>query len=307
MKRRLLILLAVFLLLLGLIVLMQKREPKEKILRVMPVDSTKVASIHVFNAADTVRIQLVDKEWRMIYPDEAKGNEEVLNYFFRSAFNATYSGMPMSESKTDLDRYGLQASEALQIKLLDAAGKTLVHCHFGNTNNPYDYFRYDKDNKIYQVKQVIYNHFQPNMESWRSPSILKLDWNQLSSITVEHSKNSYVLTQKDDAWHYLDARENFTVPPHNDTMGKLLNILANLEAYTFKIPSEIDAQKLKLEADVKVGMKDKSIHHLVFYKYGEEYLLVVDGDESHYHVMVFDQVFRFTRHAEVFKYKQYEG
>jgi len=305
MKHRNLILLAVLLVLLGLFFFLRNRAPKEKLLRVIDADSTQVAQIHIFNAADTVVVAKKDGGWMLQYPEEARVNPDMMRAFFDFFLNATYSGMPMTEADNSLARYGLEESEALQIRILDSKGKPLAHCHFGNTDNPYDYFRYDNDSKVYQVKQPIYGRLQPNPNSWRSPSILSLQWDQMDAITVEHQKNSYVLTRQGPDWYYMDKRENFKIPAYNVTMGKLLNVLNSLEAYTYKKPAEVEKAKLDLVADVKINLTDKGSHNIKFYKLDETYLMIVDGDESKYYEMVFDQVQRFTRHAEVFRAQEY--
>lgn len=306
MKHRNLILLAVLLLLVGLFFILQKREPKEKILRIMPADSTLVASIEVSNAADTVIVAKVGEGWMMQYPDQYKANPDMINYFFEAVFNATYSGMPISESGDDPQRYGLAKDKALQIKVLDKSGKVLAHCLFGNPNTAYDYFRFDKDKRIYQVKQAIYGRLQPNPESWRSPNILSLKWDEMSSITVEHSKNSYVLTRQDSYWYYMDKREKFVIPDNNSAMSKILNVLKSLEAWVYRKPQEMKDKKTEWVADVVIGMTDKSTHKLKFVKDKDEYLMSVDGDESRWYVVIFDQVSRFTRHAAVFQQKQWQ-
>jgi len=307
MKYRNLILLAVFLVLLGLFFFLRNRAPKEKLLKVIDADSTRVAQIHIFNVADTVVVAKKDGQWLLQYPEQAKVNPDMMRVFFDFLRDATYSGMPMTESGTNLARYGLDASKALQIRVLDTSGKLLAHCHFGNTDNPYDYFRFDKDKKVYQVKQPIWGRLQPKVDSWRSPNILSIQWDQMDAISVKHSKNSYVLTRQGPDWYYMDNREKFLIPPHNVTMGKLLNVLANLEAYTYKRTDEIAQAPLSEVADVKINMTDKSSHNIKFYLQDKDYLMTVDGDESKYYSMVFDQVQRFTRHAEVFRLKEYEG
>ena len=307
MKHRNLILLAVFLVLLGLFFFLRNREPKEKLRKVIDADSTQVAHIHIYNVADTIVVAKQNGQWMLQYPEQARVNPDMLRVFFEFLRDATYSGTPMTESDDNLARYGLDESKALQIRVLDTAGKLIAHCHFGNTDNPYDYFRYDKDSKVYQVKQPIWGRLQPQVDSWRSPTILSIRWDQMDAISVKHTNNSYVLTRQGPDWHYADSREQFKIPPGNVTMGKLLNVLANLEAYTYKRPEEINRAQLSEVADVKIEMTDKSSHSIKFHLWDKEYLMTVDGDESKNYSMVFDQVQRFTRHAEVFRLKEMEG
>ena len=300
-KYRNLILLAVFLLLLGLFFLLQKNEPKETILRIMPVDSLEVAKIQIFNAADTVIVYRKDNAWLMSYPDQANANEGMIEFFFREVLTATYSNTAMNEHAESLHQYGLDKDREVQLKIFDANDKQLAHCRFGNTNNPYDYFRYGNSRKVYQVRsQIISGRMTPDVRSWRSPIILSLKPFEISGISVTHPQNSYALTREKSDWYYMDKKEQFMIPHGNVSMGKILNVLERLEAYEYSKPAEIDKSSLKVAAEVDISLVNKGRHKLMFYQKGEEYFLVLDGNEDKYYHMVFDQVFRFQRHALVF-------
>lgn len=305
-KHRNLILFIVLILLIGLVFFLRNREPKEKILRVMDADSTSVYKIEVFNAADTVIVIKKEDQWFLDYPDQFKANPDVLSYFFETVLRSTYSNMPMSEKADALERYGLNKEKALNIKLYGKNGKSLASCQFGNPGSAYDYFRFENDNRIFQVKETIYSRLQPSIETWRSPSIIGFQWDQMSTIDVKHTKNSYTLTRMGMKWEYTDKREHFEIPEYNQTMSKILNSLQSLEAWVYKKPSEIDTNLLNLNADILITLNDQKTHTIKFYAYQEEYLMTVDNDTTRYYVVIFDQVQRFTRHAEVFKYKQWE-
>lgn len=305
-KYRNLILLIVFLLLVGLFFLLRRNEPKETILKIIPVDSLAIAKIQVYNAADTVIVHKKDNTWRMSYPDEAAANLDMIEYFFREVFTATYANTAMNEHAKSLHQYGLDKDKEVQLKLFDANDKLLTHCRFGNTNNPYDYFRYGNSRKIYQVRsQMISGRLRPEVTSWRSPLVLSLKPYEMSGITVSHAKNSYVLTRDKSDWYYMDKKEQFMIPHGNVTMGKILNVLERLDAYQYSKPTEIDKKSLKVAAEVDINLTDKGKHKLMFYQQGEgNYYLVLDGDESRYYHMVFDQVYRFQRHAMVFNIQE---
>lgn len=307
-KYRKLILLLVFLLLLGLFFYLRKAEPKETILKVIPVDSLAISKIWIEDKADTVIVYKKGELWMMSHPDDAPANPDMINFFFQNVYPSTYTGTAMSEDKTLLHQYGLDKDHEVQLKLFDSKDKLLVHCRFGNTNNPFDYFRYSDSNKIYQVRpHVISGRLKPDANSWRSPLLLNLQPYQLSGISVSYDKNSYVLTRKDEEWFYMDAREQFRIPDHNITMGKILNILQNMEAFRYKKPSEVNLKDLKKEVEIDVSLTDKGSHNLVFYKEGDSYYLILDHNTNKYYEMLFDHVFRFTRHAEMFSAKTWEG
>lgn len=300
-KYRNLILLAIFLLLVGLFFLLRQKEPQETVLRIMPVDSLDVAKIQIYNAADTVIVYKKDDIWLMSYPDQANANEDMVKFFFREVLTATYSDTAMNEHAQSLHQYGLDKDKEVQLKIFDTNDKLLAHCRFGNTNNPYDYFRYGNSRKVYQVRsQIISGRLTPTAKSWRSPVIISLKHYEIAGITVTHPKNSYVLTRDKADWYYMDKKEQFMIPHGNPAMSKILNVLENLETYEYSRPDEINKSSLKVAADVDVSLTNKGKHKLVFYQKDKEYFLVLDGNEDRYYHMSFDQVFRFQRHALVF-------
>lgn len=305
-KYRNLILLIVFILLLGLFFFLRKQEPKENLLKIIPVDSLAIAKIQIFDAADTVIVYKKDGLWLMSHPDQAAVNPDMLKFFFERVLTATYANTAMNENAKNLHQYGLNKEKEVQLKLFDQKDKLLSHCRFGNTNNPYDYFRYGNSSKIYQVKtQVISGHLKPDVSSWRSPVILSIPPFKMTEIHVSHPKNSYELTRKKTDWFYKDKTEQFMVPYGNITMGKILNSLEELQAYTYKKPAEIDKQSLIVAAEVQIILTDKTKHKLVFYQQGDNYYLILDDNEERYYNMVFDQVFRFTRQAALFNVQEW--
>lgn len=300
-KYRNLILLIVFLLLVGLFFLLRKNEHQETLLRIMPVDSLEVAKFQIFNAADTVIVYKKDNNWMMSHPDQANANEDMIKFFFREVLTATYSDTAMNEHAKSLHQYGLDAEKEVQLKIFDANGKLLSHCRFGNTNNPYDYFRYGNSRKVYQVRsRTICGRMNPDYKAWRSPVILSIKPYEMTGISVTHPKNSYVLTRDKNDWYYMDKREQFMIPHGNVTMGKILNILERFEAYEYSMADEIDKGSIKVAADVDISLANGGKRKLMFYQKGEDYYLVLDSREDRYYHLVYDQVFRFQRHAMVF-------
>jgi len=52
--------------------------------------------------------------------------------------------------------------------------------------------------------------------------------------------------------------------------------------------------------EVDILLTDKSQRQIRFYKYGDNYLMTVDNHPDMYFEVIFDTVFRFTRHAPLF-------
>lgn len=303
MKKRNLIMLLVLVLLVGAFFLLRRQNPTERSYRVFDADSLKIASIEIKNAKNAVTMKLVDGKWRLTDPVEWDVAMDRLDTFWQKVLNARYSRTAMSEDASSIERYGLDAERALQVRVHNDKGKLVSHVYFGNIGNPYDYFRFEGSNKVYQVRQIILGAFDTELSTWRSPSLVSISYDKLDMIEVTHPKNSYVLTRKGEDWHFKDKLEDFKIPAYNVTMGKILSILERVDAYTFydKDTERFKPMLEKPEADVKLTLTDKSTRRLTFIKSGEEYLMMLDGDESIFFVMPYDVIHRFVRHAAMFR------
>lgn len=305
MKHRNLILLAVLLALVGAFFLLRDRQPTEKQLRVFDADSTQVGSFEISTVTDTVVVTKIGNGWMLTYPEKWAVEEQRLRYFFEQVLPATYSGMPMGEGANAVNIYDLSADKALQIKVYSKEGRVLKHAYFGNTGNPFDYFRFEGENKVYQVKQQIVGRIQPELPNWRSPHVVALSPERLERISVKHIRNSYVLTRQFNAWYYRDSREEFRIPDYNVTMGKILNILGNLQAYNTIGSSAEQVKTYSNDCEVDITLTDGSQKRLDFLRDGEKVYLMVDRDPATLFVVVMDTMHRFMRHAAVFNIQEW--
>lgn len=305
MKHRNLILLVVLLLLLAAFFLLRNRQPNEKEYRVFEADSTRIGSFEVLTAADTVMVSKVGNSWMLTYPVKWAVDQQRLKYFFDKVIPATYSGMPMSEGKNAVAIYDLTPEKALQIRVRSTDGKMLSHCYFGNTGNPFDYFRYDGEDKVYQVKQQIVGRLQPEISNWRSPDVLAISPERLEKISIKHSRNSYELSRALNAWYYKDKANEFKIPDYNAAMGKILNALASFQSYTMVSGSPDQVAGYEKACEVDITLTDGSKRRIDFLKDGEMIYVMLDNDPASLFVVVMDMLHRFTRHAAVFNIQLY--
>jgi len=174
--------------------------------------------------------------------------------------------------------------------------------------NPYDYFRYYGSDKVYQIKSKVARNFSTQLSTWRSPIIAHHDEDELESIDVVHPKNSFTLSRKGYEWFYKDAKEAFPIPPSNRGIMKVVSILANLDTYIFIDGGQAEYSEKLANPDctVTLHLVNNKTQVLTFIKGSDEnYLLMIDGDSSVLFTVTFDTVFRFMRHAGVFREVSY--
>ncbi len=301
MRYRNLILIVVLIALVAVFILLRRGKPDEKVHQVFAADSTKVGGFELYNSADTIAVSKVGDQWMLVKPIKWAASADRMRFFHMEVLKATYSGIPVSEDPKSHATYNLDSANATHVKLLDRSGKLLTHVLFGNAGNPFDYFRLEGKNEVYRVHQKILGYFEPDPAGWRSPSVLSIPPEQLVKVNVSHPKNTYTLSREGNLWYYADALEQFQIPEYNQTMGKILNILARLESGNAEDGSGPALSTYSREAEVIVTQSDGKTHKLNFLKQGENYFVMMDDDATKLFQVPFDALFRFTRHAATFR------
>ncbi|MCB5246997.1 MAG: DUF4340 domain-containing protein [Candidatus Cloacimonetes bacterium] len=304
MPRNKLILLIVFLALLAVAIwLLATRSDRESTKAIFSADSTAVTSIEIASPDTSISFVQADGRWRISRPVEWDVDEGHFQLFWRDVIRARYSTEPIASGNEALEQYRLTKDKALRIKAFDARDKLLREVWFGDPGNPFDYFRFQGSNEVFQIRSKVVSFYGPKLESWRSPYVLSLFSDQMLFIKVKHSKNSYELTRDGQIWHYRDQREEFDIPSGNLVMGKILNALARLGSNTMlsgdTLPPEGSVPAPVCE--VEVMLRDNSTLNISFHPWEENYLMKTDRYPDSYFVMLFDTVFRFTRHASLFR------
>ncbi|HNU54759.1 MAG TPA: DUF4340 domain-containing protein [Candidatus Syntrophosphaera sp.] len=305
MKKNKLVLLAVFLLMLAsVVILVLTRRDRESNRAIFSADSTVVAAIEIASPDTSISFALENGRWRITKPVAWDVEEGHFQLFMRDVILKQYSTEPIASGKEALKQYRLTKDNALRIKAFDARNKLLREVWFGDLGNPFDYFCFAGGTNVFQIRSKVNSFYGPKLESWRSPYALSLFPDQLLTINVKHQKNSYELTRNGDIWHYSDKIEDFDIPPGNLVMGKLLNALSHLGSHTMlsgeTLPpaSSVPAP----ECEVDLMLNDNSRVKLSFHAWeNKNYLLKIDRYPDSYFVVLFDTVFRFTRHAALFR------
>jgi hypothetical protein len=308
MKNSIKILLIILIVLVAAYFLLRLRQPVEKQSPIFDLDSLAIGTLEVFDQADTLKFKKVDGIWNLSSPVAWAADTLRIKALFKNVLTAKYPNTTMGEGKEAISNFKLQDNQALHIVVGDANGKKRIHTMFSNLGNPYDYFRYAGSDKVYQIKSKVANTFTTELATWRSPHVVHHEEGELDSIDVIHAKGSFTLTRKGYEWTYRDAREQFPIPYNNLGIMKVVSALANMDTYIFIDggAKEHAHRFTKPECEVTLHLSNKSTQVLSFVKLEDDnYLLMVDKDPSVLFMLPFDTVFRFMRHADVFRSRAY--
>ncbi len=306
MKKNRLILLIILILLVAAFFFLKNKRPIERTAKVFDIDTLSVNRIELFNAADTIKIVKKNNVWTLVHPVTWAADTLKIQSLFRDVVSGSYSKTPMGTGKEAIERFQQKEQETLQLVI--ANDKKSIRVLFSNLGNPYDYFRYAGSNKIYQLKAKVTNVYTTELHTWRSPHVVSHIEDDLLKIEVSHPKNKYTLTRKDYDWFFKDKANDFLVNTNNIALIKILNILANLDTYVFidDVENEWIAKFQEPYCTVKLSLSNNRTQVLKFVDYQEgSYLMMVDDDPTVLFVVVWNSVFRFTRHPDVFKMQGY--
>ena len=302
MKRNQLILLLILLLLVAGYFWLRSRSPRESLKPVFAVDSLRVGRIEISQGKRKIVFSKTPQGWKISQPIDWDVEPDRFGLFFRDVIKGKYATTVIGEGSEAVASYQLQDSLAFWVKVWDSKDRLRTQALFANLGHPFDYFRYAGQDKVYQIRQKVASEYQPDLAYWRKPNVLSISPDRLFRISVRHPKNSYVLSRNADLWHFKDKVAEFDVPPGNVTMAKIQNILAKLDAYNVMQGEEAPALQDLGDpvCEVDILLTDKSQRQIRFYKYGDNYLMTVDNHPDMYFEVIFDTVFRFTRHAPLF-------
>jgi len=304
MNRRYKILIPILLLLVALFFYLRRQAPVEQTFRLFHADSLQIARIEIRQSERYVLLEKQDGIWMMTHPQRWRAQMSLIDNLFRDLINNEISTTIISES-TEHDRfYGLDSPDALVLKLYDSHGRILDNVRIGNAGNPFDYIRREGSNAIYQTRAKVANVFVPEPQHWRDPRLLDIAEHQILRIAVRYRKNSYTLAPDPPYWRYTDSRESFMIPLENTAIVRVLNVLNQLQTYTFYEGDNTQYLPLFEDPDctVEVFLRDRTKRKLTFTRLSDtEFLLMLDDDSTVLYSVLFDTVNRFTRASEIFR------
>ncbi|MDD2331826.1 MAG: DUF4340 domain-containing protein [Candidatus Cloacimonetes bacterium] len=304
MKRLKYILLIAVVVLVGLWLALRKQRPVEKPLPIFPIDSLKIGKIELVHPDQTIAIAYLEGKWQIIEPIVWDIDPDMFTAFFRDVITATYSPVVMAEGKNYFESYNLSDSTRMQIKVYDKRQKLHTHVLVGNIGNPFDYFRYQGDERIYQIQRKIANVYDLDLGYWRDPRLLKIEEKDITRIDVLTYNQKYTLINNQGIWTFRDAQEEFEIHYTNRQIARIVNILASLETRSF-FDGENGEYLQGLNTplcEVNVYQTMDKVTNLKFAEFSpKRYVLMIDNQRNTIFEVMGDVLDRFSRWKEIFK------
>ncbi|MEF3693897.1 MAG: DUF4340 domain-containing protein, partial [Candidatus Cloacimonadota bacterium] len=207
-----------------------------------------------------------------------------------------------------VQRYGLVPGQALEVMVWDKKNKLRDHVYFNNFGQSFDYFRYEGSNEIFQLRTLVSRVYTGAIQNWRSPVLMRIFEDVITSIEVTYPENSYRLEHREDKWIYRDAANLFQIHHENRPLLRALNILNNLDTMVF-----FDGDNSRFmeafrnpKCTVVLNLTDGSKRKLTFADLAEDgHALMMDDNPKTLYGIANDTMLRFTVNKDYFRQLPY--
>jgi len=90
----------------------------------------------------------------------------------------------------NLDRYGLNDSEKMEVKAYNLEGKVLREFVVGNASstNQHTYIRIKNDKNVYHARESFNQDFKKSVDDFRDNSVLKFDREEITDLSIQYEK-----------------------------------------------------------------------------------------------------------------------
>ena len=277
----------------------------EKRINFFQVDSTKIKTIEISNIKDTLRLSKENEIWKIVYPFENDTNEYQINSIFSKVLNVKTSNLPISENENSFDTYKVTNSQGTWIKFIDENDKVLDEAIIGKSSSSKTTpARRPDETKIYNLENNINYIITANTDNWREKTILEIEENNISKISVISDIYAYELSLSDSLWHYVDDKNTLGVDFNNKTLRDILSTLSKFTVNGF-IDDRYEDYKEKLNfPNLEIGIElfDGSTHYLrIAMDKDPKYVLQFDNNKIFLYSVYKDLVDKFTKEAMDFK------
>jgi uncharacterized membrane protein YciS (DUF1049 family) len=224
----------ILIVLIAIFIITKTNNKTEKIIGFFDVDSTEIAKIEISSLTDTLVMAKVNEEWQIEKPLEYKADQIRVENFFKKVMKVETSNLPVSESKSSLEKYNLTDSLATLLKLSDAKGKVLEAVYFGRmkgeSNTP---VRHENSNKVYRLGENVSYYVKPDLQSWREKTVSKIEEVSIEKISILHGDEGYEITRSDSLWMFADGANSFGVNNENNSLRQIFSALKLITSSKF--------------------------------------------------------------------------
>lgn len=274
--KRIGILAAVFVLLLGVVALQRWQQSKvvvsEPALTVQ-VEPDRVTRIAVKRPDGEIELARTGGEWKLTRPVEYPANADLVNAALKAVatlkLEDVISTNPETRSTYQVDSTGTE----VRIWTGDQEAMALV-LGKSSQNWTHTFVRRIDRKEVYRAEGVISYNFSRSADDWRDKSILKLDETSVSRVVLEYPKEKlqFALVRADSVWMLAEGNKPAEAPDSLQA-ARLVTGVSKLLAANFATAAEVEGKDFG-QADFRLAVEaGGTTHHVDFLSIDETKML----------------------------------
>lgn len=239
--KRLAILAAVFVVLLGVLALQRWQRSKIVVsgpMQTVKVDPEKVTKVLIHKTDGDVELQRVGSEWKVTRPAEYPANSDLVKGMLKAVeelkLEDVISSNPATRGTYQVDSTGTAVTMwSGDAKALDVVvGKSTADW-------THTFVRYADRNEVYRADGVLSYNFNRRPEDWRDKSILHLEEKQIDRIVLGYPKDGRsIVLARADSTHWNVQEGGATAHADSATAARLVSNVARLSTVNFGTAAE---------------------------------------------------------------------
>jgi hypothetical protein len=288
MKRQQTILVAVFVVLVGL--LLWQRQEQGKVRRkgtaveTVKVDPAKVTRVKIHKPDGDVEIEKSGSDWKVTKPFEYAASTEMMDQMLKSLeelkLEDVISSNPEKRATYQVDSTGTA------VEVWTGSDKPALSLVVGKASADYThtFVRRADRNEVYRAEGVLAYNFNRKPEEWKDKAILKLDEGSIKRVTLEYpkekDKQTVMLAKVDTTTQWTVAGAGGTPEPADSlAMTRLVNNAAKLNTSTFATPEEMAGRDFT-QPDFRLHVEAGGMSHTVNFVSVDENKILAKRDGS---------------------------
>lgn len=311
MNKRNVILIAILILLICLFVIYKNRQPVQRTVTLLEIDSTNVYAFSIKNAMDSIYIEKNSEgKWMVKKPFDFPANQDMVSGFFEHIVKAKRNKKILSEDPGKYDFFQVSPGKGSQVIIYSEDREELANMYFGLSRNiTLSSARFENERKVYELTENLIGFLPTIVSMWQDRAITSFKVPEVDRINVQYVGNNYTLVNKGKNFEFQDSEGSFLVYSANRSLFKIVNMINNFNVSSIERDSSgIYAEKLKkpvlkLSFKLKSGaVKEYDLAPL------DEGLCVMqeNGHTEFYYIIHIDFINRFTKSRENFQdYSEY--
>lgn len=271
MKRKLLLLLIVFVLLIPLAFLIKRlaRKSLEKEL-LSGFKQQEITGIDMKRRDDRLSLVKEGELWKMKEPLETEADKKIVDGFIKQMKELAL-GPVISTQSGKLGKFEVDDNDGIHFRM-SAEGNREIAVVFGKSTADYTgvYLRFPEENKVYLSRGLRRHFLTRKWQDWAEKQITSFDPGDIAGFVLKKSGSSIEFTKTEDRW-FRGGKE-----ADGSEIDKLVQILKDFRAVDFLKPEERQGLDSVLSLTLRLKDREQTIH---LYRKKEFYYVQDEGKD----------------------------